>query len=284
MAEPNNKEHKYIDIEKIISERNAGLLNKLPKFVIRIISKIVYQQETNQLLNKYSNSVGAEFLENVIKEFNIKLEIEGLENLPQNRKCFFTANHPFGFADGLIITYLVSRRYGELKAIANDAFMFVPQLHPFIVAVNVFEGSSKDYLRALEQTYREDIAITHFPAGIVSRRRDGKIQDLPWQKSFITKAISNQRDVVPIFFHGTNSRLFYLINSIREFLGIKVNIELMLLPREMFLKRGKTIKVTIGKPISYKYFDKTHSHFEWAQIVRSMVYKMGESQGPSSKR
>ncbi|MDP3437257.1 MAG: 1-acyl-sn-glycerol-3-phosphate acyltransferase [Bacteroidales bacterium] len=275
MAESNNKEHKYIDIEKIISERNAGLLNKLPMFVIRIISKIVYQQETNQLLNKYSNSVGAQFLENVIKEFNIKLEVEGLENLPENRKCFFTANHPFGFADGLIITYLVSKRYGALKAIANDAFMFVPQLHPFIVAVNVFDGSSKDYLRALEQTYREDIAITHFPAGIVSRRRDGKIQDLPWQKSFITKAISSHRDVVPIFFHGTNSRLFYRINSIREFLGIKTNIELMLLPREMFLKRNKTVKVTIGKPISYELFDKTHSHFEWAQIVRSKVYLLG---------
>jgi putative hemolysin len=267
---------KYIDIEKIIRARNAGLLNKLPKFIIKIISGIVYQDEVNRIMNKYSNLIGPDFLKAIIEEFNIKLEIEGIENLPQNKRCFFVANHPFGFADGLVLTYIVSGKYGELKAIANDAFMYVPQLHPFIVAVNVFEGSSKEYLIALDKTYRDDIAITHFPAGIVSRKQKGKIQDFPWQKSFITKAISCERDIVPIFFHGYNSKLFYRINTIRKFLGIKANIELMLLPREMFKKRGETIKVTIGRSIPFTTFDKSCSHFEWAQRVRSIVYNLGE--------
>ncbi|GAB1475101.1 1-acyl-sn-glycerol-3-phosphate acyltransferase [Bacteroidota bacterium] len=267
---------KYIDIEKIISQRNAGLLNKLPKFVIKIISNIVYQDEVNRIMNKYSHLVGPEFLRAVIDEFNIKLEIEGLENLPNNKRCFFVANHPFGFIDGLVLTYIVSGKYGELKAIANDAFMYVPQLHPFIVAVNVFEGSSKEYLMALDKTYKDDIAITHFPAGIVSRKQKGKIQDFAWQKSFITKAVSCERDVVPLFFHGYNSRLFYRINTIRKFFGIKANIELMLLPREMFRKRGETIKVTIGKTIPFTTFDRSCSHFEWAQKVRSTVYNLGK--------
>ncbi|MDP3452445.1 MAG: 1-acyl-sn-glycerol-3-phosphate acyltransferase [Bacteroidales bacterium] len=277
MAEASKNNHKYIDIEKIISERNAGLLNKLPGFVIKIISKIIYQEEANAIINKYSDSSGAVFLQNLINEFDIKLDIVGLENLPENRKSFFVANHPFGFVDGLILTYIVSGKYGELKAIANDAFMFVPQLHPFIVAVNVFEGSSKEYLRALEQTYGESIAITHFPAGIVSRPLNGKIQDSQWQKSFITKSITYKRDVVPIFFHGSNSKLFYRINRVRRFLGIKANIELMLLPREMFKKRGETIKVTIGEVIPYQTFDKTASHPQWAQKVRSIVYSLGRS-------
>ncbi len=276
MAEAKSSEYKYIDIEKIISERDAGLLNKLPKFIIRIISKIIYQEEANTIINKYSDSSGSEFLENLISEFDIKLEIDGIENLPENPKCFFVANHPFGFVDGLILTYIVSGKYGALKAIANDAFMFVPQLHPFIVAVNVFEGSSKEYLRALEQTYGQLIPITHFPAGIVSRPLHGKIQDSAWQKSFITKSISYGRDVVPIFFHGTNSKLFYRINRVRRFLGIKANIELMLLPREMFHKRGETIKVTIGKVIPYQSFDKTLTHPQWAQKVRSSVYNLAD--------
>ncbi|MHC1778665.1 MAG: 1-acyl-sn-glycerol-3-phosphate acyltransferase [Bacteroidales bacterium] len=271
-----NRDIKYIDIEKIISQRNAGLLNKLPGFVIKIISNIVYQDEVNQLMNKYSHLVGHEFLRAVIDEFDIKLEIDGLENLPSNKRCFFAANHPFGFIDGLVLTYIVSGKYGELKAIANDAFMYVPQLQPFIVAVNVFEGSSKEYLMALDKTYKDNIAITHFPAGIVSRKQKGKIQDLAWQKSFITKAVSCERDVVPIFFHGYNSKLFYGINTIRKFFGIKANIELMLLPREMFKKRGKTIKVTIGKTIPFTTFDKSCSHFEWAQKVRSIVYNLGK--------
>lgn len=266
---------KYIDIEKTISELNAGLLKKLPAFVIKILTRIIHQDDINGILNKYSDTVGAEFLAKVIDEFNITLDIEGLENLPENRKCFFAANHPFGIADGLVLTYIVSRKYGELKAIANDAFMFIPQLRPFVVAVNVFDGSSKGYLLELEKTYNKDVAITHFPAGIVSRRQNGKIQDLAWQKSFITKSISSHRDIVPMHFHGTNSKLFYLIHSVRMFFGIKANIELMLLPRELFRKRNQTIRVTIGKPIPYETFDKSLSHLEWAQKVRAQVYDLG---------
>lgn len=266
---------KYIDIRKIICERSSGLLKKLPGFVFRIISIIICQEQMNYIINKYRNSNGAEFLEKVIEELNITLDVEGLENLPESRRCIFAANHPFGIADGLVMTYIVSQKYGTLKAIANDSFMYIPQLHPFIAAIDVFEGSSKEYLQQLEDIYKQDVPLTHFPSGEVSRRWNGKIQDQPWQKSFITKAISSEREIVPLHFHGTNSRLFYLIHSTRMVLGIKANLELILLPRELFLKRGKTIKVTIGKPIHWRTFDKSLTHYQWAQRVRSTVYELG---------
>jgi len=266
---------KYIDIEKSIRERKSGILPLLPRFIIRILEKIVCQDGMNYILNKYSHTVGKEFLVKVIEELNLTLEIEGLENLPDHKKCFFAANHPFGIIDGLVLTHIVSSKYGELKAIANDAFMYVPQLRPFVAAVNVFDGSSKEYLHQLEETYRQDIPITHFPAGIVSRKLKGKIQDQPWQKSFISKSVSSQRDIVPLHFHGSNSRLFYFIHSARTVLGINLNLELALLPREMFNKRNKTIRVTIGKPIPYQTFDKSYTHLEWAQEVRAQVYNLG---------
>ena len=267
---------KYIDIEKAIKERDKGFLKHLPLWIIRILSKIVHEEEINIILNKYSHLKGHEFLTALQNEFKIAIEAEGLENLPENKKCFFAANHPFGFADGLVLTSIVSGKYGTLKAIANDSFRFIPQLSEFVVAVNVFDGSSKSYLKAIEETYGMDVAITHFPAGIVSRFRDGKIQDLPWQKSFITKAVAHKRDIVPFHFHGTNSKLFYRINSIRKVFGIKANIELMLLPHEIFLKKGKTIRVTIGKPISWETFDKSKSAYDWAQEVREITYNLGK--------
>ena len=48
----------------------------------------------------------------------------------------------------------------------------------------------------------------------------------------------------------------------------------MLLPREMFRKRNKTIRVVIGKPISYKIFNDTLSHYSWAQKIRAQVYDL----------
>ena len=267
---------KYIDIEKTLRERDKGFLKHLPGWIIRILSRIVHEDELNTILNKYSHLKGAQFLKALLDEFQITIEAEGLENLPENNKCFFAANHPFGFADGLVLTSIVSGKYGTLKAIANDSFRFIPQLNDFVVAVNVFDGSSKSYLKAIEETYGMDVAITHFPAGIVSRIRDGKIQDLPWQKSFITKAVSHKRDIVPFHFHGTNSKLFYRINSFRKIFGIKANIELMLLPHEIFLKKGQTIRVTIGKPISWETFDKSKTAYEWAQEVRAITYNLGK--------
>lgn len=269
-------EIKFIDIEKIIIESKSGVLKKLPIFIIKLIKKIIRQDDINQILNKYEENKGVEFLEKVIEELNIRILVEGKENLPENGKCFFAANHPFGIVDGLVLTHTVAQKYGTLKAIANDAFMFIPQMHPLVAAVNVFGRSPREYMQGLDETYNSDTPITHFPAGLVSRVFSGKIQDSTWQKSFITKAISSERDIVPFYFYGRNSILFYSIYLVRKLFGIKLNIELALLPLEMFNKRNKTIKAKIGKPISYQSFDKTFTHLEWAQKVKMQVYELGK--------
>ena len=272
------EDHKYIDISKIIRESKSELLKKLPGFVVSVISLIVKEDELNQVLNKYSDVIGVEFLSKIIEEFNLNVEIDGIENLPVSGRCFFASNHPFGIIDGLVLTHTVSQKYGSLKAIGNEAFMFIPQLRPLIAAVNVFGRSSKDYLKALDDTYDSDVALTHFPAGLVSRRFNGKVQDSEWQKSFITKAVSSKRDIVPFYFYGRNSRLFYMIHATRLMLGIKLNIELMMLPREMFRKKNTVIRVKIGKPIPHSVFDNSKTHREWAKKVRSHVYELGKSQ------
>jgi putative hemolysin len=263
-----------INIAHIIKNSDSKFLKSLPNFVIKIIAKIIKQNEINKILNKYSDYDGIDFLPKIIEELNIKIEIDGIENLPENGKCFFVANHPFGFLDGLILTNIVGNKYGQLKAIGNDAFMFVPNLQPIIANISVFGKNPKKYFVELEKVFASDIPITHFPFGLVSRVCKFKIQDKYWNKSFVTKAISNQRDVVPIRFYGRNSNLFYVIYIIRQIFKIRLNIELVLLPRELFRKRGKTIKVSIGKTIHYKEFDNTLSHWDWAQKVRADVYNM----------
>jgi len=266
----------YINLEKIARESNSEVLKNLPGFVIRMMARIIKQDELNRLLTKYADYVGIDFLEKVIEEFNLTIVVEGKENLPESGKNFYAANHPFGVFDGLVLTSTVSEKYGEFKAIANDGFLFLPQMRPLVAAVNSYGSSSKEYVNALRKIYDSDIPITHFPAGKVSRIFKGKIQDPEWQKSFIGKAVSSKRNIVPFYFYGRNSRLFYSIHRLRLLFGIKLNIELMLLPREMFRRRNATIKVKIGKPIPYQMFDKTYTMQQWAQKVRAMVYDLGK--------
>jgi len=270
---------KHIDLASSIKESDSAMLKKLPGFVVRQLERLIKQDEINHILDKYSDSEGAEFHRSIMKEFNIFLEVEGIENLPEKGKCFFLSNHPFGIVDGLILTKTVIEKYGTFKAIGNESFRFVPNLRPYIALVNPYGMSSKSYVTELEKVYQSDVAITHFPAGIVSRRINGKIQDREWQKSFITRAISCQRDIVPFYFHGRNSNLFYGINIVRRALGIKTNIELALLPRELFLKRNKTIRLKIGKPIPWQKFDSSRTHVQWAQKVREHVYSMSAENG-----
>jgi len=263
---------KYINIENIVKNSNSKLLKRLPNFIIKIIGKIIKQDEINEILSEFKEYEGVLFLEKVIEKLNLNVEIEGVENLPENKKVIFVANHPFGILDGLLITSIVGKKYGVLKAIGNDAFMHIPQLKPLIVNVSVFNKSPREYYIELNKIYASNIPITHFPAGFVSRIRKWKIRDKKWEKSFIKKAISNQRNVIPIRFYGKNSNLFYTIFLLRKILHIKTNIELILLPRELFKKQNRTIKIKIMKPISYKSFDKSKSHLEWAEKIKSQVY------------
>ena len=265
---------KHIDLASSINESDSAMLKRLPGFIVRRLERLIKQDEINTILDKYADCEGADFHRSIMKEFNITVEIDGLENLPENGKCFFLSNHPFGIVDGLILTKTIIEKYGTFKAIGNESFNFVPNLRPYIALVNPYGKSPKTYVTELEKLYQSDVPVTHFPAGKVSRRYKRTVQDSEWQKSFITWAISCQRDIVPFYFYGQYSNLFYAINRIRRILGIKINLELILLPREMFLKRNETIRLKIGKPISWQKFDDSLTHIQWAQNVRAHIYNL----------
>jgi putative hemolysin len=265
---------KFLDLESQIKRSSSPLLKKLPRFMVNGLKLLIRENEINWLLNKYRDADGPEFLAGVRKELNIRIEVTGLENLPENGKCFFVANHPFGFIDGLVLTSLVSEKYGTFKAIGNEYFNLIPQLRPHIAAVNVFGKNPKEYLRELDNVFNSETPITHFPAGRVSRLKKWRVMDIDWQKSFIAKSGSCKRDIVPFYFYGRNSLLFYFIFVVRKSLRINNNIELSLLPHEIFNKRNKTIKVKIGKPIPHTTFDHSRNHREWAEWLKKEVYSL----------
>ncbi len=264
----------HIDIKKILKTGDIKLLKRLPGFAYTIVERIIKQDEINRVLSEYSEYEGIDFFEKLIEYLNLNIEIEGLENLPDNGRCFFVGNHAYGFIDGLIITKTIGEKYGDFKFIGNELFLLIPNLKPMLAAVNMYDKSPKEYLLALNEVYKSDIPITHFPNGFVSRIHNRKIRDKYWHKSFIAKAVSCKRNVVPVRFYGRNSNLFYLIFAFRRFFRIKAELETLLLPREFFNKKNKTIKVKIGKMILHENFDKSKSYADWAQEVKEQVYRL----------
>ena len=98
--------------------------------------------------------------------------------------------------------------------------------------------------------------------------------DLPWQKSFISKAVKYQRDVIPVHFSGHCSNFFYRLANLRKFLGIKANIEMLYLVNETYKHRNEKLTVKFGKPVSWRVFDSGRKPAEWAKWVKEQVYAL----------
>jgi putative hemolysin len=152
--------------------------------------------------------------------------------------------------------------------------MNLEPMHEMFIPVNKVGSQSKNHASMMQDLYESDNNLLTYPAGMCSRKINGKIIDLEWKKNFISKSVEYQRDVVPIYFEGKNSNFFYNLANIRKFFRIKINIEMMYLVNEMFKQKGKHFMIRIGKPIPWQTFDKTKSQSEWAAWVKEIVYTM----------
>lgn len=264
-----------IDIDKILKEKAGKKASRVPRFFVSYLKRIVHQDEINSFLSSVSDRTGVDFLEACMEYLDIKLEVEGLENLPETGLCTFVSNHPLGGQDGIALGYVLGKHYnGKIKYLVNDLLMNLHGLAPLCIPINKTGSQSRDFPRMVEAGFRSDEHIIMFPAGLCSRRNNGVIKDLEWKKTFISKSIETQRNVVPIHFEGRNSNFFYNLANFCKFCGIKFNIAMLYLADEMYKNRHKTFKITIGKPIPWQTFDKSRSHAQWADYVRELVYKL----------
>jgi putative hemolysin len=126
----------------------------------------------------------------------------------------------------------------------------------------------------VEAGFKSDHHMLMFPAGLCSRMTNGVIRDIPWKKTFISKSVEAQRDVVPIHFSGQNSNFFYKLANFCKKAGIKFNIAMLFLVDEMYKNVHGKFTVTIGKPIPWQTFDKSKSPAAWAQWVQDKVYEL----------
>lgn len=268
------KVEKFIDVERVIGDKSPRLLKALPRFVIRYLKRIIHQNGLNEILELYGQKQGVEFIDAVLKYMNVTYSFEGLDDIDLSKRYLFASNHPLGGLDGMILIHMLGQRFPDIKFPVNDLLMHVKPLQTVFIPVNKHGAQSSQNARELEQAYSSNTQILYFPAGLCSRKQKGRIEDLEWKKSFITKAVKHQRDIVPIYFSGKNSKFFYNLARIRGFLRIKANIEMLYLVDEMFKQKGKRITIKIGKPIPSITFDNSKPPQDWAAWVKKRVYEM----------
>lgn len=265
-----------IDIGQVLESRLGSRANMIPRFLVRWLERLICQDKLNELLENNFPLRGAEFCEGVLCDLDVSLDVVGEENMPDKTRIIIAANHPLGGLDGLSMISWVSRHYHrQAHFVVNDLLMAVEPLTDCFVPVNKHGRQNRNTLTTLDEVLAGDAPLVIYPAGLCSRLHDnGVIADLEWNKMFITKAIESHRDIVPVHFDGRNSQLFYNIARWRRKLGIKINLEMALLPREIFRSAGSTFTLRCGKPIPWQSLQGGSKASKQASILRRTVYNL----------
>ena len=272
------------DLRAILREKAPKV--HVPDFLIRYLECIVHVKQMNAFLRKYPDLEGYDFIRRVLdEELCCTASIDGIENIPTDGKpVIFASNHPLGGLDGMIIAQMIHesrKEKRELKVIVNELLMFIKPIAGLWAPVNKTGSLSKEQVLQQQAMWESGTDVLTFPAGACSRlqriNHAWSIQDLEWQKNCIQRAREYQRDIVPIYFEGKNSRFFYALAYIRKLLRIPFNIEMLYLVDEMYGARGKHFRVHVLPPIPYTTLDNSKTPKQWAQYIKSIVYASNNS-------
>jgi len=276
--ETNRSDALTINVSEILHSEMPN--TKIPGLLVKYLEKIVHQNEINQFLKEKGHLYGMDFVEASMRFLDLTIHTEGLDQMPEGRYTF-AGTHPLGGIDGLSTGFAIYNRFPEqsIKFLSNDLLSSLKNLMPLFVPVNKVGSQSqhRSLPERLNEAYQSERQMVIFPSGKCSRRVKGKITEMPWTKSFITKSIETQRNVVPVYFEGRNSNFFYNFANLRTFLGIKTNFEMLYLADEMFKQRGNTFHIIFGKPIPYTTFDSSRTNQQWADWVREQSLLLAKS-------
>lgn len=266
---------KFIDLQKVIAEKNPTLANWLPAPALNWMRKIVHEDQFNAFIEKNGHLRNLDFVHAVMDELQAKTHATGLENIPESGGCIIASNHPLGGLDGVALMQAVGEKRQDIRFFVNDILLHLRGFGDYFVGVNKHGTNPREGIKLMDSVFGSENCVLFFPAGLVSRRQNGIVKDLDWQKSFLAKAIQYQKPIIPTFIAGQNSDFFYNLANWRKKLGVKANIEMFFLVEEMYKKQGETVEITFGKPIQPEFFTKEKTMVEWAGWLREEVYQLG---------
>ena len=269
---------KKIDIDAVLRERLGSRYRFVPRPLVALLKRIVCQDSLNDLLDKTGHLRDAEFCRAVLRELGITYCVVNPERLPApaDRRVIFVSNHPLGGLDGMVLIDLLTSLYGPgLKFVVNDLLMAIDQLKGVFLPVNKLGKQSRDASDNLTRALEGPDPLVIFPAGLVSRRgADGAVADLEWHKMFINKAIASRRDIVPLFFSGRNSNFFYNFAYMRRRMGLRFNVEMALLPAEVFKQRSRNFTIVAGPRVPWNTLSTGSRAAADAREIKDRVYSL----------
>ena len=268
-----------IDIGAVLAEKAPRAARWIPRPLVEWLRRTIHEKEINHILAEYWTLPPQEFIRACFRVWKVDYSAQGLERLDPKGRYLFVSNHPFGGMDGMMLADKLIDRFGDARVVVNDLLMHVEPLRPLWLPVNKLGAQDAEYARRMEEAFFGDRPILTFPAGLCSRRIDGRITDTEWKVNFLKKAYASQRQIVPLFVEGRLSNFFYRFSRLRKALGVKFNIEMLWLPDEMFSQAGKHFRIVAGDPVPLAELQPLGSLREQVEYIREKTYFLEKTLG-----
>ena len=219
-------------------------------------------------------------INSLFDQIDLKYEIpeSDLNNIPAAGSFIIVSNHPYRGIDSMILFKLISEKRKDFKIMASYLLQKIEPLRDIIIPVNTFEtsGSIRSSFSGIKEGImhiKEGHCIGIFPAGEASAHIEVSkvILDEAWQNSALKFIKNAQVPVIPVYFHGTNSRLFHIIGKIHPLLRT------VKLPDELLHKKNRTVKIRIGSPVSVKEQSAFQDIAQLGRYLRARTYSLGSS-------
>jgi len=270
---------KEINIIDIVKSRYPNFLNNYPNIIKKIIyiliEKILYLNEINKFLKLHSNRKSFDFIEELFDylDFSYMISDKDKQKIPIEGRLIVVSNHPLGSLDGLALLKSISQIRPDTKIIANDILEYITPLKDLIIPFNIESFKiQKENILKIEESLKKEECLIFFPAAEVSRLRYNGIKDSKWNKGPIYFAKKLNSPILPVFIKGRNTLLFYLISIISK------SFSKLLLPREMFKQKGKTIEIKVGDFIPNRAFNSDIIDIKTElKLLKKHVYRLGSN-------
>jgi putative hemolysin len=259
----------------------AGLNTVGGDSIAKMLMSILKINKINKEYSKISHLQGLDFLNTLLDKLEIRYELnpEELQRIPKEGPFIVVSNHPYGGIDGMILLKIISEIRPDFKVMANFLLRRIEPIKDYIIPVDPFEGqtqisSSVAGIKGALNHVREGKPLGIFPAGEVSTYYNTEspgVADKQWNESIIKFIKKMEVPVIPVYFKGTNSRLFHILGLIHPMLRTAK------LPSELFNKKNKVVKLRMGIPISVKEQNEFTDIARFGRFLRLKTYALGSS-------
>ncbi len=268
---------------KLVESKDIlGDSHRLNRLTDSVVSKLVmYILRLNKLDKLYAKVYDADpeaFLDSLIEALGVTIEIkdEDLQKIPASGPFITISNHPFGGLDSIILIKLLMKRRPDYKVMANFLLKKIEPIREYILGIEPVDGRGKvdkEAVMAAIRHVKEGNPLGLFPAGDVSSYRvdSNHVEDREWDSSVLKLVKIAKVPVIPIYFKGSNSFLFYLLGLIHPMLRT------VKLPSELLNKKNRVVKVRVGNPIDVATQASFHDFVQYGKFLRAKTYMLGSA-------